>query len=167
MSLAGHLRDSRGNVCQGGMEVAAGDRGRGVPGEGLGDRVAGDAPDAGDGRVAQHLGRQRRAGVPAEMVTSSGEEAVVAASGDRLATPGPEHGIVRAGTATIGGVDEEERDQGWGGGLFSGRVVLLAKPHGGAGRVDVPDAQIEGALDAGAGLEMEPHQQKPGFRSLW
>ncbi|MGI9028376.1 MAG: hypothetical protein ACR2HP_00070 [Ilumatobacteraceae bacterium] len=39
-------------------------------------------------------------------------------------------------------------------------AVLLAEPDGGPAGVEVGPAEVEGALSAGAGLEVEPDQQQ-------
>jgi len=51
MSFSGHRSYGRGDVGEGGVQVPAGNGRRGV---------AGDAPDAGDGGVAQHVRRHRQ-----------------------------------------------------------------------------------------------------------
>ena len=66
MPFAGQVRDGGGDLGKGGVEVAAGDRRRGVAGEGLGDGVAGEATDRGDGRMAQHVRGHRSAVGPVE-----------------------------------------------------------------------------------------------------
>lgn len=48
--------------------------------------------------------------------------------------------------------------------MFPGRVVLLAKPDRGAIWVDVAVSEVEGALDAGSGLEVEPEEQQVEVR---
>ena len=148
MGFAGHRSDSGRDVGEGGVEVSAGDGRRGVAGEGLRDGVAGDASDAGDGGVAEHVGRQWSPGVPAEVAAGSSEEPVVAAIGDRLPALGPEHGIAVT-AATLGNVVEEQCDEGQGGRLFPDRVELLSEPHRGAGWVDVSVAEVEGAFGRG------------------
>lgn len=54
--FSGEGGDCGGDVGERGVEVSAGHGGRGVAREGLGDGIAGDASDAGDGGVAQHVG---------------------------------------------------------------------------------------------------------------
>jgi len=54
--FAGEGCDGGGDFGGVGVEVEAGDRGWAVPGEGLGDGVAGESADGGDGPVAQYVG---------------------------------------------------------------------------------------------------------------
>ena len=55
---------------------------------------------------------------------------------------------------------DQKRDEGRGGGLFALGLVLLAEPDRGSGGVDVSTPEAEGALAAGAGLEMEANEQQ-------
>ena len=130
-------RDRCGDVGEGGVEVAAGHAGRGVFGKGLGDGVAGDAPDTRDGGVAENVSRNRDAFVPAEAVPGSGEavpgsgeQPVVVAPGDRFVSAVSEHGIVCILAFAIRSVREHERDEGGRGRLLTHGVVLLPEPHG-------------------------------------
>lgn len=157
-------RDRCGDVGEGGVEVAAGHAGRGVSGKGLGDGVAGDAPDTRDGGVAEHVSRNRDAFVPAEAVPGTGEQPVVATPGDRFASSVPEHGIARIVASALAGVCDRAGDERGRGRLFALGVVLLPEPHGGPGGVDVAASEVEGALASGAGLEVEPDEQQVEVR---
>ena len=153
-------RDRGGDVGEGGVEVAAGHAGRGVPGKGLGDWVAGDAPGARDGGVAAHVSRNRDAFVPAEAFPGPGEQPVVVAPGDRFVSAVSEHGIASIVAFAICSMRDHERDEGGRGRLFALGVVLFPKPDGGPGGVDVAASEVEGALASGAGLEVEPDEQQ-------
>ena len=68
VGFAGEGGDGGGDLVEGGVEVAAGDGGWGVAGEGLGDGVASDAADGGDGGVTEHVGGDGGAEIGAPLV---------------------------------------------------------------------------------------------------
>jgi len=54
----------------------------------------------------------------------------------------------------------EQRDQRRRDRLFAFAVALLAQPDGRSCRVEVAAAQVQGAFAAGAGLQVEPHDEQ-------
>lgn len=157
--LAGHGRDRCRDIGEAGMEVAAGHRRWRVSGERLSDRVAADAADRGDGGVPQDMRRHRCPGVPTEHTPGAGEERVVVAGGHRCSGPGEEDtfvaGAVPASVVSDEGGEERRRD-----GLLALVAALLAEPERGSSKVEVGGAEVECALSAGAGLEVEPDQEQ-------
>jgi hypothetical protein len=103
---SGHHGDRGGDLDGHGVEVAPGDRGRGVSGEGLGDRVAADAGDDGDGRVAQDMRRLR--------CPCRGEQAVVATRGDGPAVVAAKKAVARCAGASFSVVARQGVDTAWG-----------------------------------------------------
>jgi len=71
-----------------------------------------------------------------------------------------EHGISSVPASPIGGMRQHEGDERGRRGLLALGVVLLAKPKRCSPRVDVAVPEVERALAAGAGLEVEPDQEK-------